>query len=148
MVERSLSMREVRGSMPRASKIFFIVKFTYLLPILLKACSCLSLPKTHYKDLFQKSNFKTPKNCNFPKRMVTLKGQFCINMLYSHVLLRSLIFSCPFFPLFCTFMQYSFLSCSPIFTLTFGNGHTMLNIPVLVRSPKSSNIGPGQYLDG
>ena len=24
----------------------------------------------------------------------------------------------------------------------------MLNIPVLVRSPKSSSIGPGQYLDG
>ena len=26
--------------------------------------------------------------------------------------------------------------------------HTMLNIPVLVRSQKSSSIGPGQYLDG
>ena len=28
------------------------------------------------------------------------------------------------------------------------NGHTMLNTPVLVRSLKLSNIGPGQYLDG
>jgi len=28
------------------------------------------------------------------------------------------------------------------------NGHTMLKIPVLVRSPKSSNIGRGQYLGG
>ena len=27
-------------------------------------------------------------------------------------------------------------------------GHTTLNTPVLVRSPKLSNIGPGQYLDG
>ena len=29
-----------------------------------------------------------------------------------------------------------------------GYDHTMLNTPVLVRSPKLSNIGPGQYLDG
>jgi hypothetical protein len=28
------------------------------------------------------------------------------------------------------------------------NGHTMLKTPVLVRSPKLSNIGRGQYLDG
>ena len=27
-------------------------------------------------------------------------------------------------------------------------GHTTLNTPVLVRSPKLSNVGPGQYLDG
>ena len=32
--------------------------------------------------------------------------------------------------------------------LSLGNGHTTLNIPVLVRSLKSSNVGPGQYLDG
>ena len=27
-------------------------------------------------------------------------------------------------------------------------GHTTLNTPVLVRSPKLSNVGPGQYFDG
>ena len=27
-------------------------------------------------------------------------------------------------------------------------GHTTLNTPVLVRSPKLNNVGPGQYLDG
>ena len=27
-------------------------------------------------------------------------------------------------------------------------GHTTLKTPVLVRSPKLSNVGPGQYLDG
>ena len=27
-------------------------------------------------------------------------------------------------------------------------GHTTLNTPVLVLSPKLSNVGPGQYLDG
>ena len=27
-------------------------------------------------------------------------------------------------------------------------GHTTLNTPVLVRTPKLSNVGPGQYLDG
>ena len=27
-------------------------------------------------------------------------------------------------------------------------GHTTLNTSVLVRSPKLSNVGPGQYLDG
>ncbi|CAH2207582.1 jg7534, partial [Pararge aegeria aegeria] len=28
------------------------------------------------------------------------------------------------------------------------NVHTTLNTPVLVRSPKLSNVGRGQYLDG
>ena len=32
--------------------------------------------------------------------------------------------------------------------LWFVYGHTTLNTPVLVRSPKLSNVGPGQYLDG
>ena len=27
-------------------------------------------------------------------------------------------------------------------------GHTTLNAPVLVRSPKLSSVGPAQYLDG
>ena len=33
-------------------------------------------------------------------------------------------------------------------SLLIVNGHTMLKIPVLVRSLQSSNVGPGQYLDG
>ena len=40
------------------------------------------------------------------------------------------------------------ISYPPILTSSLGNGHTMLKAPVLVRSLKLSNIGPGQYLDG
>ena len=32
--------------------------------------------------------------------------------------------------------------------LAYAFDHSMLNTPVLVRSQKLSNIGPGQYLDG
>ena len=34
------------------------------------------------------------------------------------------------------------------FRFTYVYGHTTLKAPVLVRSPKLSNVGPGQYLDG
>ena len=50
--------------------------------------------------------------------------------------------------------QHSMTSSMPCSTSTFisgtvlVNGHTMLKTPVLVRSPKLSNIGRGQYLDG
>ena len=40
------------------------------------------------------------------------------------------------------------ISSVPNFTHSLGNGHTMLKTPVLVRSLKLRNIGPGQYLDG
>ena len=33
-------------------------------------------------------------------------------------------------------------------TLFVAYGHTTMNTPVLVRSPKLSMVGPGQYLDG
>ena len=32
--------------------------------------------------------------------------------------------------------------------LSYANGHTTLNAPLLVRSAKLSNVGSGQYLDG
>ena len=54
----------------------------------------------------------------------------------------------------CTFLFfcYSRVGASTLrgkmFAFFLVNGHTMLNTPVLVRSLKSSNIGPGEYLDG
>ena len=36
----------------------------------------------------------------------------------------------------------------PQFVTLIVYGHTTLNLPHLVRSGKSSNVGPGQYLDG
>ena len=44
------------------------------------------------------------------------------------------------------FQELPVIPSSILWTLTalaFGNGHTILNTPVLVRSPKLSNIGPG-----
>ena len=42
------------------------------------------------------------------------------------------------------YMHYIGLS----FTTSNAYGHTTLNAPVLVRSPKLSSVGPAQYLDG
>ena len=35
-----------------------------------------------------------------------------------------------------------------LFSTSSAYGHTTLNAPVLVRSPKLSSVGPAQYLDG
>ena len=82
MVERSLSMREVRGSMPRASSTFFLANHSL--------------------------NSKVIK--------IVLLTRLPLETASSHGLIR------PY---------------------TIGNGHITLKIPVLVRSPKSSNVEPG-----
>ena len=45
---------------------------------------------------------------------------------------------------FCTYTSY--IAAAIPFTSAYG--HTTLNAPVLVRSPKLSSVGPAQYLDG
>ena len=51
-------------------------------------------------------------------------------------------------PLYGLLFSITFQFIIIILADTIGYGHTNLNTPVLVRSPKLSKVGLGQYLDG
>ena len=86
------------------------------------------------------------------KREPQYKDQEGGNLLEQNQLnrLQMVQFECPKYRNPCISFTFAFpaigpdcISWLPRFTSVLGNGHTMLKTPVLVRSLKLSNIGPG-----
>ena len=85
------------------------------------------------------TTLNTPVLVRSPKLNNVGPGQYLDGRLPGNTGCRRLLFL-----LKCWYEEFKSIKITVIIVY----GHTTLNTPVLVRSPKLSNVGPGQYLDG
>ena len=85
------------------------------------------------------TTLNTPVLVRSPKLSNVGPGQYLDGRLPGNTGCRKLLFW-----LNCRYEEFKSIKITVIIVY----GHTTLNTPVLVRSPKLSNVGPGQYLDG
>ena len=85
------------------------------------------------------TTLNTPVLVRSPKLSNVGPGQYLDGRLPGNTGCRKLLFW-----MNCRYEEFKSIKMTVIIVY----GHTTLNTPVLVRSPKLSNVGPGQYLDG
>ena len=95
--------------------------------------------KTTVIIVYGHTTLNTPVLVRSPKLSNVGPGQYLDGRLPGNTGCRNLLFW-----INCRYEEFKSIKITVIIVY----GHTTLNTPVLVRSPKLSNVGPGQYLDG